>query len=49
MKGLRLFGQVGHAAAFGVVVLIWLVEIGVTQLWSRYFTMGVGPKKYVLL
>lgn len=38
--GLRLYGQVGYATAFGSVVLIWLVEIGVTLLWSRYFAMG---------
>jgi len=38
--GLRLFGQVGYAAAFGIVILVWLIEIAVTLLWTRYFAMG---------
>jgi uncharacterized protein len=38
--GLRLYGQVGHAGAFAIVVLIWVVAIGVSVVWSRYFQMG---------
>src|SRR5262249_32747356 len=38
--GLRLYGQVGYATAFGIVVLIWLAQIGITRLWSRYFAIG---------
>jgi uncharacterized protein len=39
-SGLRLYGQVGHAGAFGIVLLIWLTEIAVSVLWSRWFQMG---------
>jgi uncharacterized protein len=38
--GLRLYGQLGHAACFGVVLAIWLVEVVVSVVWMRRFPMG---------
>jgi uncharacterized protein len=38
--GLRLYGRVSEATAFGIVVLIWLVEIALSMLWLRFFQIG---------
>jgi uncharacterized protein len=38
--GLGLYGQMGRAASFGVVLLIWLAQVVVSPLWLRYFQIG---------
>jgi uncharacterized protein len=38
--GLVLYGELGHAANLLVVVGVWLVEILLSVLWLRFFTIG---------
>jgi uncharacterized protein len=38
--GLALYGQQGHAANLAIIVGVWLVEIGLSVLWLRYFPIG---------
>lgn len=38
--GFGLFGQVGHAARFGIALVTWFLLAAFAQLWLRSFVMG---------
>ena len=38
--GLGLYTQVGRAAALGIVLAIWILQLGLSPVWLRYFQMG---------
>jgi uncharacterized protein len=38
--GLGYFGQWGHAAGLGVVLIVWVLQLAVSPVWLRYFQAG---------
>ncbi|MBL8799073.1 MAG: DUF418 domain-containing protein [Planctomycetia bacterium] len=38
--GFRLYGQIGHATGFLIVLALTVIQIGVSVAWLRWFRMG---------
>jgi uncharacterized protein len=38
--GLGLYDQVGRAAALGIVVAIWVLQLSLSPIWLRHFQIG---------
>jgi uncharacterized protein len=38
--GLGLYGYVGRAAALGIVLAIWILQLSLSPLWLRFFQSG---------